>query len=165
MGVHQQGYYTTHIPASAAPSESQAALVTFAVTDTKAHTLARAHSTVLPLLYSSRMCDKSLRACQSWRAQRCMQAVQAVNDLSVCTGPPGWPLRGCSDKTGHILTPVGLRSLLSGVSVSRDAAVSKYFDSLTMAWLRRGWRWTQLTARRLHPELIHPAKTSVLSLG
>lgn len=44
MGVHQQGYYTTHITASAAPSESQAALVTFAVTDTRKHTRSRAHT-------------------------------------------------------------------------------------------------------------------------
>lgn len=43
MRVQRQGYYTTHIPASAAPSDSQAALVTSAVTDTRRNAGVRMH--------------------------------------------------------------------------------------------------------------------------
>lgn len=64
---------------------SQAAVVTSAVTGTHRHTL------LFFSFFILHECDKSLRACHSQRAQRCAQAVQAVNDLSVCAGPPGRP--------------------------------------------------------------------------
>lgn len=84
-----------------------------------------------------------------------MQAVQAVHDLSVCSGPPGRLLPGCLDKTGHVLTPAGQCSLLSAVSVLQDATVSKYvFDLLTMGAAMETW-----------PEWDAADSETLLSLG
>lgn len=162
MGVHRQGYYTTHIPA--APSESQAALVTSAVT--RALTRIHARTAVVQLLYSPGVCDKSLRACQSWRAQRCRQAFRAVNDLSVCGGPPGRPLRGCSDKTGHVLTPVGPCSLLSGVRRAAGWGCVEMFwltdNGAVETWLETNAADSETFAPRTDPPR---QKTPALSLG
>lgn len=65
--------------------ESQAAVVTSAVTDTQTH------ATVLQLLYSPRVCDKSLRACHSQRAQRCTSSPGCKRP--VCLRRTTWPAR------------------------------------------------------------------------
>lgn len=121
----------------------------------------------------------SVRACQSVRAQWCVYSAGCkwpvclrgttwvpVSLLSLAAAhSPGWLLPECADKAGHILTPVWPCSLLSRLNAVQDAAVLKCCASVTMAWLRRGRRITRLTTRLFYPELIHPAKMSVSSLG
>ena len=155
-----------------APSDSQAALITYSDT----HTLLLLDFFILPECLT----NLSVRACQSVRAQWCVYS--AARKWPVCLRRTTWVpvslsahsaqlilqaglLPGRTDKAGYILTPVKPCSPLSQLNAVQDAAVLKCCGSMTMAWLRHGRRITQLTARLFYPELIHAAKTSVSSLG
>lgn len=164
MGVHRQGYYTQtflHLEPCLIVRQHSSSSQTH---KPLAHTLLFFHFFIL----HECLTNLSVKACQPVRTQWC--AFSPGCKWPVClnrtTWVPvslftahsaGWLLWGHTDKAGHILTPVGPCSLLSWLNAVQDAAVLKCCGSLTIAWLRRGWRITRLTMRLFHPELIHPA--------